>query len=46
VYGSVATPAVFVNYNAGTYDLVPAEGVLQRDARHEDLEMGFGLTIR
>ncbi|MGY8799434.1 MAG: hypothetical protein ACKVG4_11715 [Longimicrobiales bacterium] len=42
----MATPAIFANYNAGTYDLVSAEGVLQRDARHEYLEMGFGLTIR
>jgi hypothetical protein len=43
---SMVSMLLFANYNVGTYDLVSVEGVLQRDARHEYLEVGFGLTIR
>ena len=43
---SMVSLAFFGNWNVGTYDLASPEGVLERDSRHEYLELGFGLTIR
>ena len=43
---SAVSLAILGNYNVGTYDLTAPGGVVERDVRHEYLELGFGLTIR
>ena len=43
---SVASLAVFGNYNVGTYDMVSPQGLTERGARHEYLELGIGVSAR
>lgn len=43
---SMVSLAFFLNYNVGSYDLTSPTAVLERDVRHEFLEMGFALTMR
>ena len=38
--------AFFANWNAGRYDLTAPHGILARHARHEQLEMGVGISLR
>ena len=38
--------AFFGNYNVGLYDLTSPEGGIVRDARHEIVEIGVGLSLR
>jgi hypothetical protein len=44
--GGPVSLVFFGNWNVGRYDLSAPEGVLQRGARHEYVELGFGLTLR
>ncbi len=43
---SMVSLAVFGNWNVGGYDLSTAQEMVQRGARHEYVELGFGLTLR
>jgi hypothetical protein len=43
---SVAHLAVFGNWNVGTYDMVSPQGLTERGARHEYLEVGIGVSAR
>ncbi|MEZ4416884.1 MAG: hypothetical protein R3E10_14130 [Gemmatimonadota bacterium] len=43
---SLVSLALFANLNSGTYDLTTLHGVLQRDAEHRYLEVGFGVSMR
>ncbi len=38
--------AFFGNYNVGLYDLSSPEGSIFRDAKHEVVELGIGLSLR
>ncbi len=43
---SVAHLAVFANWNVGGYDMVSPQGLTERGARHEYLEVGIGVSAR
>ena len=43
---SLASLAVFVNWNVGRYDLSTPLAVIDRGVKHKFLELGFGLTLR
>ena len=44
--GGMASIAFFGNWNVGQYDLMSPTAVLERDAKHEYLELGMGITLR
>jgi hypothetical protein len=43
---SVVSLAFFGNWNVGQYDMVSPQGLTQRDAKHEYLELGVGVAVR
>jgi len=42
---SMAHLAVFGNYNVGSYDMVSNQGLTERGAKHEYLELGIGVGV-
>lgn len=43
---SVVSLSLFGNWNVGHYDMISPQGLTERQARHQFLELGAGLAIR
>jgi opacity protein-like surface antigen len=43
---SVVSLAFYANYNVGQYDMVSPQGVTERRAKHQYLELGVGVALR
>jgi hypothetical protein len=43
---SMVSLAFYGNLNVGQYDMVSPQGLIERDARHQYLELGVGVTVR
>ena len=43
---SMVSLAIYGNWNVGHYDMVSPQGLIERSARHQYLEVGFGVAMR
>ena len=43
---SVVSLTVFGNWNVGQYDMISPQGLTERAAKHEYLELGVGVAVR
>jgi opacity protein-like surface antigen len=43
---SMVSLAFYGNWNVGHYDMVSPQGLIERDAKHQYLELGVGVTVR
>lgn len=43
---SVVSLSIFANWNVGHYDMISPQGLTERQAKHEYVEVGAGLAVR